>query len=120
MFSGAVLDPSDKRLNGVVSRKTVKAQIPEQFWKIVVAKSQNGPKAFGFLLKQQLTSVSLEFAVPEDWESYQTPIAELKELMCGLATFDLCREHDILVTEEIQKQFRRCPHFHRFAGVCDR
>ncbi len=96
VFAGPVLDPSDKRFNGVDSNGPVKIQIPKQFWKIVVANTDDGPRAFGFVLKQKLTGVPLEFAVPEDWEPYQTPIAEIEELLFGLATFEWCKEHDIL------------------------
>jgi endonuclease G len=98
VFAGPVLDPSDKRFNGVDSQGPVKVQIPKQFWKIVIAKTEDGPKAFGFVLRQKLTGVPLEFAVPEDWEPYQTPIAEIEELLFGLATFDWCKEHDVLAT----------------------
>jgi len=98
VFSGPVLDPSDKRFNGVDTSGPVKVQIPRQFWKIVIAKTEDGPKAFGFLLRQKLTRVPLEFAVPEDWEPYQTPIAEIEELLFGLATLDWCKEHDVLAT----------------------
>jgi endonuclease G len=96
VFSGPVLDPSDKRFNGVDSSGPVKVQIPRQFWKIIVAKTEDGPKAFGFVLRQKLTGVPLEFAVPEDWEPYLTPISEIEELLFGLATLDWCKEHDAL------------------------
>lgn len=96
VFAGPVLDPFDKRFNGVDSSGPVKVQIPKQFWKIVIAKTDDGPKAFGFVLRQKLTGVPLEFAVPEDWEPYQTPIAEIEELLFGLATLDWCKEHDAL------------------------
>ncbi|MDX1964965.1 MAG: DNA/RNA non-specific endonuclease [Pirellulales bacterium] len=94
MFSGPVLDPADKRFNGVDSSGPVKIQIPKQFWKIIVAKTEDGPKAFGFVLKQKLTSVPLEFAVPEDWEPYQVPISEIEDLMFGLVEFSWCKERD--------------------------
>lgn len=97
VIAGPVLDPSDKRFNGVDSSGPVKVQIPKQFWKIVIAKTEDGPKAFGFVLRQKLTGVPLEFAVPEDWEPYQTPIAEIEELLFGLATLDWCKEHDALI-----------------------
>jgi len=96
VFAGPVLDPTDKRFNGVDSTGPVKVQIPRQFWKIVVAKTEDGPKAFGFVLRQKLTGVPLEFAVPADWKPYQTPIAEIEELLFGLATLDWCKQHDVL------------------------
>ncbi|MGV2337297.1 MAG UNVERIFIED_CONTAM: DNA/RNA non-specific endonuclease [Planctomycetaceae bacterium] len=96
VFSGPVLAPSDKRFNGFDTSGPVKVQIPRQFWKIVIANTDDGPKAFGFVLRQKLTGVPLEFAVPEDWEPYQTPIAEIEKLLFGLATLDWCKEHDAL------------------------
>lgn len=97
VFSGPVLDPTDKRFSGVDSQGPVKVQIPKQFWKIVIAKTANGPKAFGFVLRQKLTSVPLEFTVPEDWQPYQTPIAEIEELLFGLVSLEWCKEHDALL-----------------------
>lgn len=96
VFAGPVLDPNDKRFNGVDSSGPVKIQIPKQFWKIVIAKTNDGPKAFGFVLRQKLTGVPLEFAVPEDWEPYQTPIADVEELLFGWVTLDWCKNHDAL------------------------
>lgn len=96
VFSGPVLDPSDKRFNGVDVNGPVKVQIPKKFWKIVIAKTDDGPKAFGFVLKQKLTGVPLEFAVPEDWEPYQTPITEIEEMLFGLVTLGWCKDHDAL------------------------
>ncbi|TWU09740.1 DNA/RNA non-specific endonuclease [Allorhodopirellula heiligendammensis] len=96
VFAGPVLDPSDKRFDGVDSSGPVKVQIPRQFWKIVIASTEDGPKAFGFLLKQKLTGVPLEFAVPEDWKPYQVAIQEIEDLLFGLATLDWCKVHDVL------------------------
>nr|WP_160163552.1 DNA/RNA non-specific endonuclease [Pirellula staleyi] len=99
VFAGPVLDPSDKRFNGVDSSGPLKIQIPRQFWKIVIAKTEDGPKAFGFVLKQKLTGVPLEFAVPEDWEPYQVSIQEIEDLLFGLATLDWCKSHDAFANE---------------------
>ncbi|HEY0984197.1 DNA/RNA non-specific endonuclease [Schlesneria sp.] len=96
VFGGPVLDPADKRFNGVDSSGPVKIQIPRQFWKIVVARTDDGPKTFGFVLRQRLTGVPLEFSVPADWAPYLTPINEIEELMFGLVTFDWCKQYDVL------------------------
>ena len=96
VFAGPVLDPSDKRFNGVDSNGPVKIQIPRQFWKIVIANTGDGPRAFGFVLKQKLTGVPLEFAVPTDWEPYLVPISEIEESLFGLATLEWCKQHDAL------------------------
>jgi endonuclease G len=97
VFAGPVLDPTDKRFSGVDSNGPVKVQVPKQFWKIVIAKTENGPKAFGFVLKQKLTGVPLEFAVPEDWEPYQIAISDIEDMLFGLATLDWCKAHDVLL-----------------------
>ncbi len=96
IFSGAVLSKQDRTFKGVDENGPVKIQIPTQFWKIVVAKTEDGPKAFGFVLKQKLTGVPLEFTVPEDWEPYQTPIKDIEALLFGLAKLDWCKDHDAL------------------------
>jgi hypothetical protein len=51
------------------------------------------------VLRQKLTGVPLEFRGSEDWEPYQTPIAEIEKLLFGLATLDWCKEHDALSDE---------------------
>jgi endonuclease G len=96
VFSGPVLDPSDEAFIGVDDSGQVKIQIPKQFWKIVVAKTDDGPKAFGFVLRQKLSSVPLEFAIPDDWEPYQVQISEIEEMLFGLASLDWCKRHDAL------------------------
>lgn len=96
IFSGPVLSESDRIFKGVDESGLVKIQIPRQFWKIVVANTDDGPQAFGFVLRQKLTSVPLEFTVPEDWEPYQTPIQEIEDMTFGLVKFDWCKERDIL------------------------
>ncbi len=88
IFSGLVLSKFDRIFKGVDKSGLVKVQIPKQFWKIVVAKTDEGPRAFGFVLKQKLTGVPLEFTVPEDWEPYQTHIHEIEDLLFGLATLE--------------------------------
>ena len=96
IFSGPVLSQSDRIFKGVDENGPVKIQIPTQFWKIVVANTEDGRKAFGFVLKQKLTGVPLEFTVPEDWEPYQTPIKDIEDLLSGLAKLDWCKAHDVL------------------------
>lgn len=97
IFSGPVLSKFDRIFKGVDEGGLVKIQIPQQFWKIVVAVTEAGPRAFGFVLKQKLTGVPLEFAVPEDWEPFQTPIQEIEDLLFGLVKLDWLKERDILM-----------------------
>ncbi len=45
-------------------------------------------QSFWFCSKAKIDGSTLEFAVPEDWEPYQTPISEIESLLFGLATLD--------------------------------
>ena len=70
-------------------------QIPQRFWKIVVARTDAGVKAFGFLPEQDLRNVPLEeFAVPEDWKEYQVPIKQIEDQLSGLVSLAWCKARD--------------------------
>jgi len=96
VFSGPVLAPNDRIFKGFDENGPVKIQIPRQFWKIIVAKVGGQGRAFGFVLKQKLDAVPLEFAVPEDWEPHQVPIAEIESKLFKLVSLDWCKQHDAL------------------------
>jgi endonuclease G len=96
IFSGPALDPTDRIFKGVTEAGVIRVQIPRQFWKIVVANTNQGPRTYGFILKQILDDVPLEFVVPEDWESYQAPIAEIEKLLFGLVSLKWFKERDAL------------------------
>lgn len=98
IFSGPVLSAQDRIFKGVDESGLVKVRIPRKFWKIVVAKTDDGPRAFGFILKQKLSGVPLEFTIPEDWEPHQTPIPEIEESLFGLVSLDWCKSRDALST----------------------
>lgn len=71
-------------------------QIPQHFWKIIVANTDNGVKAFGFLPKQDLSRVALEeeFAVPVVWKDYQVSIQEIEDKLFGLVSLAWCKQRD--------------------------
>jgi endonuclease G len=96
IFSGPVLAANDRTFNGFDNHGPVKIQIPRQFWKIVVANVDGTARAFGFLLKQKLDAVPLEFAVPEDWEKHHVSISEIESKLFQLVSLDWFNQHDAL------------------------
>ena len=94
IFAGPVLADGDRLFSGVDQAGPVKVQIPAQFWKVIVAVSNGQLQSFGFVLRQDLANVPLEFAVSGKWLSHMVPIAELEKLV-GLVTFpDAVRRAD--------------------------
>jgi endonuclease G, mitochondrial len=62
-----VLGPADEVFVGTAGNRTpLRAKIPARFWKIIVAQSDDGLAAFGFVLEQDLADVPLEFTVPRE------------------------------------------------------
>ena len=86
VFSGPVLSPEDRRFVGVDERSKVKIQIPEAYWKVVVAVDEGELRTFAFLLRQNLSATPLEFAVSQAWEQKMVALDELEELI-GLVRF---------------------------------
>lgn len=86
VFSGPVLSDTDRRFVGVDERSKIRVQIPEQYWKVVVAVDGGELKTFAFLLRQNLAGVPLEFAVSPAWEQKMLPLREL-EAMLGIIRF---------------------------------
>jgi endonuclease G, mitochondrial len=88
LFAGPVLDSADEVFVGKGDGGvTLRAKIPSRFWKVIVARVEEGIAAFGFILEQDLGDVSFtEFAVPTTFLPAMTPIADI-ERMTGV-TFD--------------------------------
>ncbi|MBH8567730.1 DNA/RNA non-specific endonuclease [Microvirga sp. STS02] len=84
LFSGPVLAPDDRWFRGKDSTGEVRVQIPNRFWKIVVAKETTGPKAYGFVLEQDVQAITeKEFKVTPTWKSKLVPIATITGLLRG-------------------------------------
>lgn len=97
LFSGAVLAPNDRNFVGVSDSGPVRVQIPKRFWKIIVAQTEGGVKAFGFMPKQDLSRVRWEeFALPGEWQEHLVPISEIEEKLRGWVNLDWCKQHDAL------------------------
>lgn len=96
VFSGPVLARDDRFFEGRDDSGPVKVRIPRRFWKIVVVKGDEGPEAFGFVLEQDLTNVPFreELVVPEAWVAHMKPIADIEELLYGLASLEAMKEWD--------------------------
>jgi len=80
LFAGPVLRDDDPIFRGVDDDGTVRVPIPRQFWKIVVARSDEGLGTFAFILDQDLSDTSLEFAVDELWRTRMISLPELEQL----------------------------------------
>lgn len=87
VFAGAVLDPADEVFVGAGDGGAlIRAKIPKRYWKVLVARDQDGLAAYGFVLEQDLSAVDWELAVPAEFSPSMCPLSGIAE-MTGL-TFD--------------------------------
>jgi endonuclease G len=80
VFAGPVLSDDDQTFVGKgPSGSVLRARVPVRFWKVIVARVSDGDglAAYGFVLEQDLTDVSLEFAVPGEFLPAMYPIADI-------------------------------------------
>jgi len=100
VFAGPVFDDGDPVFHGRDERGDTAVQIPRAFWKVVVARTDAGPAAFGFLLEQDLSDVALEFAVPPPWRRHLRRIADIEAALGGLAKLTWLKDHDAFESAE--------------------
>ena len=101
LFAGPVLAEDDREFQGRDLNGEVWVPIPSRYWKVVVAAGDDGPKAYGFVLEQDLADVRWEeFAVPPEWQAAMRPVAEIEGLLFGLARLPWLKRHDGFDTEE--------------------
>lgn len=94
VFAGPVLDPTDEVFVGVGGGgATLRAKIPSRYWKVIVARVEDGIAAYGFVLEQDLSDVQFEFAVPAEYAPAMYPIADL-EAMTGVSFAPIIRDAD--------------------------
>ncbi len=86
VFAGPVFRDNDRIFRGVDDAGTVDIAIPRQFWKVVVARTDDALQTFAFLLDQDLSDTDLEFAVEREWRTRMISVRDLEELI-GAATF---------------------------------
>ncbi|MGE3873860.1 MAG: DNA/RNA non-specific endonuclease [Parvibaculaceae bacterium] len=78
VFAGPVLDPADQAFTGKGANGSVlRARIPRRFWKVIVARVEDGIAAYGFVLEQDLADVDVEFTVPEEFVAAMAPIGDI-------------------------------------------
>ncbi|MCW1887017.1 DNA/RNA non-specific endonuclease [Luteolibacter flavescens] len=97
LFSGPVLAKDDRFFLGVTESGPLKIQVPRRFWKIIVAMTPDGVKAYGFLPEQDLSGVPTteEMILPEEWEDHLVSIKEIESALGGLVSLDWCKKHDV-------------------------
>ena len=89
LFAGPVLGKRDRVFTGVDDRGPIRVQVPQRFWKVVVATGEGGLQAYAFVLEQSLKTVKTEaeeFRVDEEWQHALVSIRELEDIL-GLVTF---------------------------------
>lgn len=81
VFAGPVLTDEDRIFRGTGDGgKELRARIPEKFWKIIVARTEQGCGAFGFVLEQDLSDVEWEFTVSDAFQPSMFPITGISEM----------------------------------------
>ncbi len=97
VFAGPVLTRADQIFIGVGGpRVKVRVQIPARFWKVIVARVEDGIASYGFVLEQDLTGlppVEEEFIVPENFSRMMVPLFEI-ERAAGVVFAPEVREAD--------------------------
>jgi len=95
VFAGPVLEDSDEVFVGKGDGGiTLRAKVPKRFWKLIVARVDDGIAAYGFVLEQDLSDVSFtEMVVPAEFLPSMSPIADI-ENMTGVSFGDDIRNAD--------------------------
>ena len=93
-FAGPVLDAADEVFLGAGGGgNKIRAKIPSRFWKVIVAATEDGLAAFGFVLEQDLSGVEFEFVVPSEFVPHMYPLSEI-EAMTGVRFPPVVRDAD--------------------------
>jgi endonuclease G len=72
----------------------LKIKIPSRYWKVIVVETNDGVASYGFVLEQDLSDVEFEeFLVPENFEPFMVPLAEIQE-MAGVTFPDVVLDAD--------------------------
>lgn len=100
-FAGPVLAADDEVFIGAGGgRIRLRVKIPSRFWKVIVARTDNGIAAYGFVLEQDLSDVSLEeFAVPKNFQRFMESLSDI-EKRTGVLFPDVVRDADQHETNE--------------------
>ena len=100
VFAGPVLGRTDTVFEGKGDDGvTLRARIPSRFWKVIVARTEVGLAAFGFVLEQDLDDVAFEelpateFVVPDNFRTALERISAI-ERMTGVVFDPAIRDAD--------------------------
>lgn len=100
VFAGPVLEEHDPVFVGKGPQGALRIQIPRSFWKVVCVLNDVSWGAYGFLLKQDLSDVPLEFAVPAKWKPYMVPLTEIAARLQGWVDLSVIIRADLGGGEE--------------------
>ena len=85
VFAGPVLDDKDDTFLGRdAPRSRIRVKIPSRFWKVVVARVEDGLAAFAVLLEQNLEDMPKapkegeEFVVPDEFVKSLVPLKDIE------------------------------------------
>lgn len=81
VFAGPVLTEEDPTFLGVDDDGPSRVRIPQQFWKLIVARDGGTLRAFAFVLRQDLSDVPLEFQVDATWSGHMLTLDALEALL---------------------------------------
>jgi endonuclease G len=81
VLAGPVLDADDTVFVGAAGNGVkLRAKIPERYWKVIVARVDEGLAAYGFVLEQDLADVDFEFQVPSEFLPALVPLSEIERI----------------------------------------
>lgn len=81
VFAGPIFAADDRVFAGIgAGGAPLRARVPRRFWKVVVSRVSEGIASYGFVLEQDLSDVSLEFAVADEFIGATYPLAEIATL----------------------------------------
>lgn len=102
VFSGPVLDPSDRSFRGKDNYGEILVQIPSKYWKVIIALEDDSLKTFAFLLEQDLSQTPLEFIVDAEWTNRMISIPELETILREVVFDKLLHSSDQIETSNAE------------------
>jgi endonuclease G len=94
VFAGPVLDGTDQVFHGVGDGGSrIRARIPTRFWKVIVARVEDGVAAYGFILDQDVSDVQFEFVVSDEFVPTMFRLSEIEDLT-GVVFDDALKQAD--------------------------
>lgn len=97
IFAGPILAANDRWFKGKDDSGPVRIQVPASFWKVVVAKGDDGrPEVYGFLLEQDVTDITKEkLKFSETWEPAKRSIANIEKMLRGWVDLAGLEQYDM-------------------------